>query len=68
MAPDLALATARRRLARAEHRTAVLLEELSWFGVVANGGQAWVDTDHTIDLCARAREARADLDDVWRAL
>lgn len=57
-----------QRLHAAEHRAAVVLDEMS---LVANftGFRPQVGgSEHIIDVCARVREARADVADLGRGL
>lgn len=56
-----------QRLHAAEHRAALQLEVLSRYSV-RTGERARADFDYIIDVCARAREARADVDDLGRGL
>lgn len=66
--PWIDAAKRHQRLHAAEHRAAVVLDEMS---LVANftGFRPQIGgSEHIIDVCARVREARADVDDLGRGL
>lgn len=66
MTPMFALTLLGRRVARAERRAAEHLNNLAWLGT-GTDGRWWVDSERTTDVCARVREARADLVDARRS-